>query len=404
MNIVIFSASFLPLNGPESFCATRFASALARRGHRVHVITLQAKSSVSEEVYHALVDDSVKITVVPFSPRRRSLLSQLRYCCANWETAIMPELIAATRRALVDMKDPILVTRTYPVSSLVVGWYCRKYAKKWICHLSDPIPHAPWLPNFSLLPNRLKEWLKWCWIRKWIARGLVTADAVSVTCPGVLRYYKERYPESFGKKPAFVTTHIGDNRLSFLALKPFERTFSGKMILYAGELYDSRKMDALADAILKLNKNGNPCTLVHVGKGNAVDSALKDYPAAYLRYPDNPGMAVSAAKVADVLYVTDSITGLPYSPQILSKFVYQLYEDKPLLVETSVDGIMHQCSVDYPEAGIFWVDRDNLDTMNEALKKALECDSAKIDRSRVRRAFSEETIVKKFESDIAALG
>lgn len=405
MNIVIVSVNFFPANNAESFCATRFASALVRQGHCVHVITIQTASAVGTEVYQALVDERVKITTVPFMPRRRSVLSQFRFRCSDWETSVMPALISATHDALAGMEDPVLMSRTYPVSSLVVGWHCRKYATRWICHLSDPIPHATWNPCFSLAPRKCMDWLKWRWTRSWIRRGLEDADAISVTCPGVLRYYRERYPKSFGKRPAFVTTHIGDTRLSFLGANPFQRNFSGKMVLHAGELYSSRKMDALADAVLRINRNGVACTLVHVGAGDDINSELKQQmPSAYRRFPDSPGLSISAAKAADVLYVTDSITGLPYSPQILSKFVYQLYEDKPLLVETSADGIMHQCCIDYPEAGIFWVDRDNLNTMYSALENALRCDLSTIDRRRIREAFSEEHVVEKFVADMDGIG
>jgi glycosyltransferase involved in cell wall biosynthesis len=404
MDIVIVSANFFPAKDAESFCATRFASALARRGHRVHVIAFEPVSSVSDVVYKALVDDRVTITRIPFARRRRSVFSQIRYRCPDWETAVLPKMIAATKAALAEMKDPILMSRTYPISSLVVGYCCRKAAKKWICHLSDPIPHATWTPRFSLRPGRLMDYLKWRWMRGWIAKGFRCADAVSVTCPGVLRFYRERYPGAYGDKPKFVTTHIGDTRLAFLGAKPFERTFSGKMVLHPGELYSGRKMDALANAILKLNRNGVSCALVHVGKGNDIDSQLKnEFPKAYLRYPDDPALAIAASKETDVLYVTDSITGLPYSPQILSKFVYQLFEDKPILVETSSDGMMRACCDEYPEAGLFWVDRDRLETVEEALARALACSPAEIDRTRIRAAFSETEIARTFEKNVAAL-
>ena len=404
MNIVIVSVNFFPAKDAESFCATRFASALARRGHNVHVVTTSAVSIVSDEIYQALVDSQVRITRVPFSPRTRSIPAQFRYRCADWETTVMKDLIAATKNALASMDNAILMTRTYPVSSLIVGWHCRRLAKKWICHLSDPIPHATWMPKFSFAPRKFMDWLKWRWIRHWISRGFAYADAISVTCPGALRYYRERYPRSFGGKPKFVTTHIGDNRLDFLATKHFKRPAPGKMVLYAGELYASRKMDALADAVLKLNRKGLLCSLVHVGAGNDIDSALRlEFPSAYFRYSDSPGLAVSAAKEADVLYVTDSITGLSYSPQILSKFVYQLFESKPLLIETAAEGIMHQCCVDYPEAGLFWIDRDNLNMTGEALEAALNCDVGKIDRSRIRQMFSEETIVDDYVNNVQSL-
>ena len=405
MNIVVVSTNFLPKNDAEAFCTARFASALSRAGHRVYAVTLQQQQGVSQDVYSAIVDSGIQIVSVGYSLSDKYVLSQIRYRCPEREISACSALIFETKKLLRQLDEPILVTRTYSVTSLVVGWHCRKYANKWICHLSDPIPSALWNPSFSLSPRKLKDWLKYQWIYNWIRRGLLDSDAVSVTCPGVIRFYNDRYGRSVDEKKVFVVTHIGDTRLAGLKnIVTFEKPRDGKLIVHPGDLYTSRKMDALAEAVRTINAEGLDCTLVHIGYGGLYGTRLqKEFPTAYVRYDRNAELTVAASQVADVLYTTDSITGLPYSPQILSKFVYQLFEDKPILVETSADGIMHQCAVDYPEAGIFWVDRDDLSTMTEALKRALSCDVRKIDRSRVRLLFSEKSVVESFVQKVCSL-
>lgn len=404
MNIVIVTTNFLPKNDAEAFCTARFASALSRAGHSVYVVTLQQQQGVRQDVFSAIVDDRIQIITVGYSLTDSYVLSQIRYRCPEREISACSALIRATKKLLHQLDKPILVSRTYSVTSLVVGWHCRKYANKWICHLSDPIPSALWKPFFSFCPPQLKDWVKYRWIYNWIRRGLLDSDGVSVTCPGVVRFYSERYGGAVDNEKFFVVTHIGDTRLSALNDLSFERPKHGKLIVHPGDLYTSRKMDALAEAVRTINAEGLDCTLVHIGDGGLYGTRLqKEFPTAYVRYDRNAELTVAASQVADVLYTTDSITGLPYSPQILSKFVYQLFEDKPILVETSADGMMHQCAVDYPEAGIFWVDRDNLATMTEALKRALSCDVRKIDRSRIRLVFSEKTVAEAFVQKVYSL-
>jgi 2-hydroxychromene-2-carboxylate isomerase len=65
--------------------------------------------------------------------------------------------------------------------------------------------------------------------------------------------------------------------------------------------------------------------------------------------------------------------------------------------------MMRACCDEYPEAGLFWVDRDRLETVEEALARALACSPAEIDRTRIRAAFSETEIARTFEKNVAAL-
>ena len=66
MNLVIYTYNFLPQADAEAFCATRFASAMARRGHNVTVVTMDWPMQVSRSTYDALVNPKLKIVKVPF--------------------------------------------------------------------------------------------------------------------------------------------------------------------------------------------------------------------------------------------------------------------------------------------------------------------------------------------------
>ena len=103
------------------------------------------------------------------------------------------------------------------------------------------------------------------------------------------------------------------------------------------------------------------------------------------------------AKDAQVSFVADfNSEGLPYSPYLMSKFVYQLFADKPMVVFSKLDSEKHDYCVAYPEAGLFFADMKEPGSLEKAIKAALECDPKKIDRRRIRERFSEEHIAAEF--------
>ena len=405
MNFVIVSTCFLPAKDAESFCTTRFASALARMGHSVHVVTLDHSAEVSEAIVKALVSDRLQITRIPYGVSRRPFLSQLRYRTDEWMSAVLDEFISRTKDILAHTENPILISRTYSISSLIVGWNCRKQAMKWICHLSDPIPFPDRMPTLSLCLRSISHYLRLKWNSRWVRRGLRDSDALSVTCPLVLDFFREQYGAALvDRTPNFVTTHIGDSRLQMTGGQPFRRTFPGKMILCTGASYACRNFNAVIAAVVNLNRQGLTCSFVHIGEASKVTCpGLADYPNAYVSYPDEPGLALAAAREADVLYTAENDPVFDYAPQLPSKFVYQLYEDKPIVADTLARSMMHDCCVQYPEAGIYWADKRDPTTLESAIREALACSPEKMSRSRIRQAFSETEIAGRFVKNVQSI-
>lgn len=113
--------------------------------------------------------------------------------------------------------------------------------------------------------------------------------------------------------------------------------------------------------------------------------------------------SVELRKKAKAIFVPDFESELTYSPFILSKFVYQIMSNKPIVLYAKEDSEMHDYAIKYPEAGIFWAKANNEDALKEAIKKAMDFDVAKIDRMNIRKCFSEEVIASGFVNNIRKL-
>ena len=58
---------------------------------------------------------------------------------------------------------------------------------------------------------------------------------------------------------------------------------------------------------------------------------------------------------------------------------------------------MRDYAINYPESGIIWAEMGNRESLQSAIIKAMKFDNSKIDRTRIRKCFAEETIVQNFE-------
>ena len=396
MNFVIFARNFYPLNDAEAFCSTRFASALAKAGHSVHVVTAEYPGEGGG--YKALVHPNLKITRVKAEKREcrvTSRLSALKTINLRHATVMdgdihnLAAFVSATKEALSQYKDPILVTRALPMMSLYVGWHCRKHAAKWISHLSDPIPGTPYC---SMLVR-----LQCAFMRFWLRRAFRYADATSVTCKRAIRWYQETLGAVVDESRCFVTTHIGDNKLESKGGKSNLRTDGKDVILHSGDMYFGRG-ELILDAVEELNKRGVSCTFVQDRSVNSVLAAkFRRYPHAMLM----DGMrtaeeSVALMESASAVFVADFSSSLDYSATFMSKFVYQAFGDKPMIVYANVDSEKHDYCVRYPEAGLFFAEQGNLKSLVGACRAALSCDKAHIDRTALRLWFSEDRIAKDF--------
>ncbi len=400
MNLVIYTYNFLPQADAEAFCATRFASAIARSGHNVTVVTMDWPMQVSQNTYAALVDTRLKIIKIPFAEKKGSKWQMIRYRFpwVNSVNNIAPS-VKVLRKVLKETPDAILMSRAHPVISLVVGWYSRKYASKWISHLSDPIP---W---FGLSPNTFKGRIMDHWIRGWLAKSFRDANATSLTCGMAYRYFHDEYGADFDNCHCFITTHIGDFALSNNKLDdPNINNTEKKYLLHPGTTHFDRGIKEVIHAIDKLNIAGEKIKFTQVGY---IDKEVKEYlqEFRFVEYHDTVSAEENArlCEGANAVYVPDTRRPTTYSPFLLSKFVYQIYSDKPIVLYAMKESPMYEFYKNYPNSGIFWAEADDIDGLAKAIKEAINVDSDSFDRTEIRKVFDWQTIATDFEKHIQEL-
>ena len=395
MNIIYYSYNFFPMADAESYCATRFASALARAGHNVTVVTMDWPKQVTDDTYHALVSNKLKIVRLPFSQKKNTPLKGLLWYGIKDQNAVdISHSVKVVKELLRSTNNSILITRTHPVMCSIVGLKTYQYAYKWIAHFSDPIP---WFGDFSdtighrLLKIRLMRILR---------NAFICADGISVTCMHVCKYFKELYGEAFDETKAFMTTHIGDYRLDAPPL-PSDSLSLEPVLLHPGSIFARRGGITIVEVMKQLSKEHHDIKFVQVGK---VEECLKDIlvESENVSIYDtiSPEESVRIRITAKAIFVPDFESALSYSPFILSKFVYQIMSDKPIILYAKADSEMHDYALQYPEAGIYWAEAGNVKSLKDAIIKAMDVDVSLIDRSGIRKAFSDKVIVRNFEESL----
>lgn len=390
MNFVIIAPLFYPLKNPEAYCSTRFASALAKAGHSVHVVTYERPAEMFKKSYDVLVHPAVKITRVkcPDEKHRFPYVSWRWLSVGDNDSFGIPAYIASVKKVLAQCENPVLVSRSFPLVALTVAWHCRRRATKWIAHFSDPILDQD--PNTKL--GRLSHFFKKIWMR----RAFRDSDGVSVTCKRVIRYYREQLGSIVDRQKWILTTHIGDFKLerkSSSSAHPNNRT-----ILHDGDVYFGRGLQIL-EAIRNLNEQGVTVDFIQGRqvKNEGERKRILETPHCFILDETASDDIRAQAKAAQVSFVADFNTkGLSYSPYLMSKFVYQLFADKPIVVSSKLDSEKHDYCVTYPEAGLFFADMNTPGSLEGAIRAALDCDPKAIDRMRIRERFSEARIAAEF--------
>jgi len=396
MNFVIFSYHFLPLADAESFCTTRFASSLANAGHNVKVVTMDWPASVDAKVYDFLVDKRIEIVRVPLKKLNGApVWTRMRYLTHEWNAVNIGSCIAALKDVLKHTNDPVLISRAFPVASLIVAWHCRAYAKKWIAHLSDPMP---WFVS-----TRAKSFLETIWAR----RAIRDASAISLTCNRAKRFFSDRYGHLFDKTNVVVVRHIGDPSLTDLVhnVDDANKANQVKSIVHSGLLYPGRGARQIISAVKILNENGLSCRFIQVGEIDApIKAEVEGSQFVDVVNDKDPTVSAMAQQNADVIFVPDLvISHLPYSPFCASKFAYQVFGDKPIVAFSRQDSLMGECAQRFPDAGLFFADVDRSDSLQEAVGAAVRSVGRHFDRSGLRKLFSRDSIAAEFSNFVEGL-
>lgn len=233
----------------------------------------------------------------------------------------------------------------------------------------------------------------------WLRRVFKKADMISVTCARAIRYYKDRYPQATSRCRWTVTTHIGDRKLSMT--NPTAIDSSKNVIAHFGDMYSGRGGE-LVDAVEDLNREGFPCELIQDRK--VIDPSIKSKfdRSKHCRYiaGDSSCAGQDELKCAQVSAVIDFNPDLPYSPFLMSKFVYQVYEDRPIVVMSKKDSAKHDYCLANPEAGLYFAELGDLAQVKSSIRLAFSCSGKKFDRSRIREEFCDDKVASAFEAAV----
>ncbi len=397
MNVVVFSYNFFPQADPESYCSTRFVSALARAGHNVTLVSMDWPKQVSDKTYDALVHPGIKIVRVPFSGRRNSPLKGLLWYGHKDQMAVdVKNCAKVVKQILKQTPHPVLVTRSMPIASAMVGLRVRRYAQLWIAHFSDPVP---WGNYADTIGHKILK----CLELNIVKDTFKEADAISVTSYHVSKYFKEVYGSAYDRNKVVWLSHIGDYRLGE-ALNPSKSKDNTYSLVHPGQIYHNRGGEIICKVMEEFSRENFPCKFVQVG---SVDNSIKDRLQAIKNIKINDSLSfegvLQCCREAQAIFVPDFESSLGYSPVMLSKFVYQIMDNIPIVVYSYKESDMHDIAMQYPEAGIFFAEIGNVESLKEAIKTALNCDVKGINRTAVRELFSERTIVTNFEKKVKEL-
>lgn len=389
MNYVIFSYNYLPQNDPEAFCTARFANALAEAGHHVHVVTMERSEGISSELADELVPSKIEITRVPIKPSQKSFWPRVRYQTPEWDAINYHACIQKLRKVLSLYEKPILISRMCPAASGIVAWHCRKHAALWVNHFSDPFPNYLKGGMLGRIVNQFTF--------RWARRFLTDSDFCTITCPDVIRFFRERVMPVSDDKFTLVP-HIGEPLISAdnkwcspCSEKPY--------IAHAGNCYDGRYAKELVRELLLCKKAG--CDIAFVQAGDILEKDVKvleegniDFRRISLNSPREASSIFMDATINLVIDLKIDYGG--YTPFIPSKFVYLLYTDKPIVVFARTDSWMYRLVKEYPESGIWFADVKKEGELSEQIQQILQQDNGLIDRTYIRQLFSKLKAVEAF--------
>ena len=389
MNFVVFSYSFPPLNDSEAFCSARFCSAVADMGHVVHVVTMDHPADTPQEIVRQLVSPALKITRVPLWWTRKHLWSRLRYLTTELGSGNFSLAIETLKKVLGQYESPILISRSFPESSHVISYYARHLAKMWIAHFSDPIPFA-----FGD-DDSLKVWM-WRQVSlRWMRRAIKGCDAVSLTCGEARRFYHETYGALFDAKPVLVNQHVGNPPLKGGCT--WRKPFTEKLIVHSGGLNAERGARQIVDALNVLNGNGLKFRFIQAGNcDQETERIFAGRPDIEVLGTVRPDLASAVVESADISLVSDVQVPMEYTPFMPSKFVYQLFSDRPLVLYSKPGSPMWRVAAENPSAGLFLADYTHPSSLPAAVQRAVAEPFNMRWREPLRKKFDRAVVAENF--------
>jgi glycosyltransferase involved in cell wall biosynthesis len=395
MDIVCVSHNAPPLNDAEALCTIRLLSALVECGANVHLVAADLPPSLEPSICTELMDRRIKTTYVRARTGRLARLAAgARFQFHSQRVEWIAPAIQATRTLLRQYKTPILLTRAFPMASNLVGYYCRREARAWVAHFSDPYPPFEWQDHWY---SRLVRPVN----RRWARRILKNADLVTVTCPNAVRYIEEKAGFPFQHK-AEVVTHLALPKLKPGGFK-LDRKPDEFVIAYIGTMMVRRRPDLLLQgALLAMERHPEIRFLQYGHVDEEILRLCRSSPAFQqldIRHIGNlsPRDAADLQAQVDVNVIVDTDLGLPYSPFILSKFPHSVCAGRPMLMLSAGDSEMARMTAKH--GGGEFVPFSSPEAVAEAICRLFARRHEKVDSTHLtefQAEFSPERIVQPF--------
>lgn len=341
MRFLCFSFLSPPATDAESACTGRFLSALADAGHEVKLISLDYRSisnCLEESIEKELLDGRIEVEriAIKHTSLWKRVITKIRYGLFGICTEYIDEAVRITKSDLLLHPDTILITRSAWPASNIVGWYCRKHARAWIPHFSDPFP--------SYKKMKLREVWRYPFAYFWLIRILRDANFVTVTCHNAIRYFNEITFRIFNAK-FHITYHIGFPRLKTCGYSVTSNK-GEKVIVHVGALFSGRPVARFAEIASLISG------VRFVQYGSVFDQEIKK--SIEVHRIESPRMATDAMSTADAILVCDLDSGFGYTPYLPSKFAYAVALNRPIICLTTEDSEMARFAKLVP--GIYFVD------------------------------------------------
>lgn len=374
----------------ESACTGRFLSALVNAGHEVKLISLDhghANRHLDSDIANELLDKRISVVRIPLRSESNFMrhLAQIRHGLIDIGLEYVNDAVKLVKEDLCCHPGTILISRSAWPSSNVVGWKCRKYAKMWIPHFSDPFP--------SYKKMRPKAYWKYPLSYLWMLRFLRDSTFITVTCHNAIRYFDEITGRRFHEK-FHIAYHIGFPRLESIGYSLPQSNQKQKTIVHVGELFKGRHAERFAEYCSKFTE------IRFIQFGNVNNKQL--YSEIEIHPISSPRMATDAMAGSDAVLVCDLDSGFGYSPYLPSKFAYAMALQKPIICLTVKDSEMARLSSILH--GVYWVNigkpfDENTDQLLSNLIKGILRGPATVDGC----LFSPSDVVEKFENRINKL-
>lgn len=403
MNIVCFSYNAPPQNDPEAFCTARFLSSLAQGGVNVHLVTMDHGPGIDAELVSFFLNHRIKVTRIPIEKPRLIIraVSNVRYRYHGPFAHQLSRCISTVNRVLRTYEKPILLTRSYPVISNIVGYYCQRNVEHWMAHFGDPYP------GFGMYSRRhlWKYYADLWWARKICNRS----SLITVTCRNANRWFCDTLKMDISPKVE-VVPHIG---LPHLTEKHFSSISSSKVTFsHVGFWSERRSLTSVLSefhAAHTLNSN------IRLEQHGPMDVSSFDYKrdvnyayfSAYINEALSPRAASLILSQADINIVIDQDDQLSYCPYLASKFAYAVAAGRPILAIGQADSEMSRLYAEIE--GFYFCDIRLKGALRQTLLSIASSpgDSWVCPNEALIKAFSPETIANKFllrVSDLLAQG